>query len=117
MSDNHVDKDKIVHIDYNEILSSSVHGALIGAAAGVSISGALTSLIRSKLKNLQKSKPTWIEIVRETFKSGKEHGLSEMELEIDNPIVVGADVKGLEGTELSIGIKTNGRIILKAKYK
>ena len=127
MSDTHVDKDKVIYIDYDKILSLGITEAVmvtisVGSVAGIgSVVGASPVLaIQQALKVLQKFKPTLTQSVIKIIKTGKEQGASKMKLEMNKTTAVGLNVglikKGVD-TDTTIGVKTENRIVLEIEYK
>ena len=122
MSDTHVDKDKVIHIDYDKILSLGITEAAMGTISGVgSVAGVGSVLaIQQALKVLQKFKPTLTQSVIKIIKTGKEQGASKMKLEMNKTTAAGLNVglikKGVD-TDTTIGVKTENRIVLEIEYK
>ena len=122
MSDTHVDKDKVIHIDYDKILSLGITEAAMVTISGVgSVVGASPVLaIQQALKVFQKFKPTLTQSVIKIIKTGKEQGASKMKLEMNKTTAVGLNVglikKGVD-TDTTIGVKTENRIVLEIEYK
>ena len=121
MSNTDPDNNKIARINYAEIINLTANLLVSGSP-----SFDLLSLIFESLKglqqskDLQKSKPTPTENLIEIIKAGKKQGVSEMEVDIDKSNAVGINydsLNGVEGVDVTIGVKTANHTILKVKYK
>ena len=119
MSDTLGKKDGIILIDYVDILtgsmlmSTSVTGGLVSAMIE-----SLRTLRRSK--RIRESKPTDRENLSELIKTGKEQGVSEMKIEMDKSTAVGINLGELQkevGTNVTLGVKTENRVVLEVEYK
>ena len=121
MSDNHDEKDKIARVNYTEILNLTAD-LLVSSTSPFGLLPLIYESLKGlhKSKGLQRSKPTPTENLIEIIKAGKEQGVLEMEVDIDKSNAVGVNLdrlNGLEGIDVTIGVKTENHTILKVKYK
>ena len=110
MSDTHVDKDKSTHVNYDEILKYVTAGVV---ASAISPFGFLP-MIYKVLRDLQKSKPTHVDNLREIIETGRKQGVSTLEIDIDKSIAAEIDLgvfTVFEGVDITARVQKENRTI------
>ena len=125
MSDGHVDKDKTAHINFNNVLKAMAVGSVAGLISPIGVFGASSWLLAEIYKALKSKKeiapaPDNMEVLREIIETGKEQGLSELVVEMDQSIAAGIDFgvaeNLFEGVKITLGVKTGKSWKIHIKY-
>jgi hypothetical protein len=116
MSDTHIDNDKTAHVDFDDILEGVISNVILSSIIPFGFIPAIYKALRTK----QKSKPTPTENLIEVIKTGKEQGLSKLEVEMKRSTAGKIDFavfEVIEGINFNIEAKDENHMIIKAKYK
>ena len=137
MSDTHVEKDKIIRVDYNEFLanladdtseleiSDTIAGAIAGAAGAMpgatpgTMVGPFVSNIFKRLRGLRKSNPTDTDYTKEWIKAGREAEATGLKIKMDKSTMIGIKIKELEklpNVNGVIGVQTENHVTLEVEF-
>ena len=118
MSDTHANNDEITRIDYNEIIKTVAISAI--PVVGPLLAFQKSLKVLQELSDSPESKPTDIQKLKDLIKTGKEQNASKMKIEMDKSTAVGINLGDLQkevGTNVTLGVKTENRVVLEVEYK
>lgn len=125
MSDSHVDKAETARVNFDEVLKAVAVGSvasLISPIGPLGVSGWFLSEIYKALKRKKEIAPAPdnMEVLREIIETGREQGLSELFIEMEDSVAVGIDFgvaeSLFEGVNITLGVKTGKRWKIHIKY-